>query len=159
MRIIDCLFRRIEELNKQSNKSLQYSQILSTLISFRCISYHPSHLKSPTMRDLLAWITNLIKHWCLSNKAEKTARLLGRKARQNMKRGQILADNDIGWFQRKQPSLNFEFTSGGIPGNSWWGCAARFLKSWPNFRQKNVIFHTRFQTRPLKSIPVFRPGR
>ena len=24
--------------------------------------------------------------------------------------------------------------------------------------QKNVIFHTRFQTRPLKFIPVFRPG-
>ena len=23
---------------------------------------------------------------------------------------------------------------------------------------KNVIFHTRFQTRPLKSTPVFRPG-
>ena len=26
-----------------------------------------------------------------------------------------------------------------------------------DFRPKNVIFHTRFQTRPLKSIPVFRP--
>ena len=26
-------------------------------------------------------------------------------------------------------------------------------KSWPYFRPKNVIFHTRFQTRPLKSIP------
>ena len=24
--------------------------------------------------------------------------------------------------------------------------------------QKNVLFHTRFQTRPRKSIPVFRPG-
>ena len=47
---------------------------------------------------------------------------------------------------------------GGTPGNSWWGCAARFFKSWPDFRPKNVIFHTRFQTRPLKSIPVFRPG-
>ena len=46
----------------------------------------------------------------------------------------------------------------GTPGNSWWRCAARFLKSWPDFRPKNVIFHTRFQTRPLKSIPVFKPG-
>ena len=36
--------------------------------------------------------------------------------------------------------------------------AARFFKSWPYFRPQNVIFHTRFQTRPLKSIPVFRPG-
>ena len=35
-------------------------------------------------------------------------------------------------------------------------CAARFSKSWPYFRPKNVIFHTRFQTRPLKSMPVFR---
>ena len=35
-------------------------------------------------------------------------------------------------------------------------CAARFSKSWPYFRPKNVIFHTRFQTRPLKSILVFR---
>ena len=38
------------------------------------------------------------------------------------------------------------------------GVAACFLKSSPNFRPKNVIFHTRFQTRPLKSMPVFRPG-
>ena len=44
------------------------------------------------------------------------------------------------------------------PGNSWWGCAARFFRSWPNFRPKNVIFHARFQTRPLKSIPVWRLG-
>ena len=26
------------------------------------------------------------------------------------------------------------------------------------FQTKNVIFHARFQTRPLKSIRVFRPG-
>ena len=49
-------------------------------------------------------------------------------------------------------------TPGGTPGNSWWGCAARFFKSWPCFRPKNVIsvphpfsdqtfkIHTRFQT-------------
>ena len=46
----------------------------------------------------------------------------------------------------------------GTGGNSWWECTARFSKSWPDFRPKNVIFHTCFQTRPLKSIPVFRPG-
>ena len=46
----------------------------------------------------------------------------------------------------------------GTPGNSWWGCAARFSESWLNFRPKNVIFHTRLQTRPQKSIPIFRPG-
>ena len=44
---------------------------------------------------------------------------------------------------------------GGTPGNSWWGCAARFSKSWPYFRPKNVIFHTRFQ---MVSIPPFGPG-
>ena len=38
---------------------------------------------------------------------------------------------------------------GGTPGNSRWGFAARFSKSWPYFRPKNVIFHTRFQTRPV----------
>ena len=42
---------------------------------------------------------------------------------------------------------------GGTAGNSWWVYAARFFKSWPYFRQKNVIFHTRFQTWSLKSIP------
>ena len=47
---------------------------------------------------------------------------------------------------------------GGTSGNSWWGCAVRFSKSIPYFRPKNVIFQTRFQTRPLKPIPVFRPG-
>ena len=42
--------------------------------------------------------------------------------------------------------------------NCPWGCAARFSKSRPYFRPKDVIFHTCFQTRPLKSLPVFRPG-
>ena len=37
-------------------------------------------------------------------------------------------------------------------------CAAQFSKSWPYFRPNNVIFQTRFPTRPLKSIPVFKPG-
>ena len=45
---------------------------------------------------------------------------------------------------------------GGTPRNSWWGWAARFSKSWPYFRRKHVIFHTRFQTWPLKSIPVYK---
>ena len=44
---------------------------------------------------------------------------------------------------------------GVIPGNSWWGCAARFFKSWPYFRPKNVIFHTRFQTRPAAGYPTY----
>ena len=56
---------------------------------------------------------------------------------------------------------------GGTPGNSWWWCAARFfilqiLTLFDLFRPKNVIFHSCFQTRPLKSTPVFTtssPGR
>ena len=48
-----------------------------------------------------------------------------------------------------------EFYPGGTPENSWWGCAARLSKSWPYFRPKHVIFHTRFQTRPPKSIYPF----
>ena len=48
---------------------------------------------------------------------------------------------------------------GGTPGNSWWGCAARFPKFWPLFQTKKCNFphlfsdqtskiHTRFQTWP-----------
>ena len=54
--------------------------------------------------------------------------------------------------------ISLAMGGGGTPGNSWWGCAAQFSKSWPYFRPKNVFFCTHFQTRPLKSIPVFRPG-
>ena len=42
---------------------------------------------------------------------------------------------------------------GGTPWNFWWECAARISKS----RPKNVVSHTRFQTWPQKSTPVFRP--
>ena len=35
---------------------------------------------------------------------------------------------------------------GGLPGNSWLGgCVARFSKSWPYFRLKSTVFHTRFK--------------
>ena len=54
--------------------------------------------------------------------------------------------------------IHFSWSRGGTPRNSLCGCVAWFSKSWPYFRPKNVIFHTRFQTRPLKFIPVFRPG-
>ena len=37
---------------------------------------------------------------------------------------------------------SFSNTSrGGTPVNSWWGCAARFSKSRPYFRSKNVVPH------------------
>ena len=52
----------------------------------------------------------------------------------------------------------FDHLRGHAPGNSRWECAARFFKSWPDFRPKNAIFHTRFQTRTLKSMPIFKPG-
>ena len=56
--------------------------------------------------------------------------------------------------------LNKRNSRGVTPGNSWWGCAARFFKSWPDFSPKNVIIHTCFQTRPLKSIRyIIRLGR
>ena len=43
-----------------------------------------------------------------------------------------------------------EILGGGVPPGS--------SNPDPISDQKNVIFHIRFQTRPLKSIPVFRPG-
>ena len=45
---------------------------------------------------------------------------------------------------------------GGTHMNSCWGCAARFLHILTLFQIKTC--HTRFQTWPLKSIPVFRLG-
>ena len=42
-----------------------------------------------------------------------------------------------------------------IPGSSLWG---RVGSPNPDPNQKIVIFHTRFQTWPLKSIRLFRPG-
>ena len=53
------------------------------------------------------------------------------------------------------PELISWYPRGGTPANSWWGSAALFLKSWPDFRPKRVIsdqtckIHTRFQTWPL----------
>ena len=62
----------------------------------------------------------------------------------------------MSWSQ--QGYNQYKWLPGGTPVNSWWGCAARFYKSWPHFRPKYVIFHTRVQTGPLKSIPFFRPA-
>ena len=61
------------------------------------------------------------------------------------KRGLTFSNNPDGSaYQPKKGS-----SRGSTPGNSWWGCAARFSKSWPYFRPKNIIFHTYFQTWPL----------
>ena len=46
---------------------------------------------------------------------------------------------------------------GGAHRNSSWGMPPGSPNSDP-ISPKNVIFRTRFQTRPIKSIPVFRPG-
>ena len=57
--------------------------------------------------------------------------------------------------QKKCPDTDHP---GGTPINSCWGCAARFSKSWPYFRPKQVwqvIFHThrgsRFISRAVKT--------
>ena len=51
----------------------------------------------------------------------------------------------------------------GDPGGCSWeflvGVCRPVLEILTRFQtKKNVIIHTRFQTRPLKSIPIFRPG-
>ena len=54
------------------------------------------------------------------------------------------------------PSVDNDLGGGGggrpTPGNTWWGCAARFSISWPYFRPK--ILHTRFQSRPLRNCVI-----
>ena len=45
---------------------------------------------------------------------------------------------------------------GSTSGKSWWGCAARYSKSCPYFRPKNVIFNTRFQTWPQTLLARFQ---
>ena len=60
-------------------------------------------------------------------------------------------------WPRNYKNVKFD-TNSGTPKNHWRGCAARFSKSWPYFRPKHGIFHTGFQTWPLKSILVFKPG-
>ena len=70
------------------------------------------------------------------------------------KRGLKFSNNPDGSaYQPKKGS-----SRGSTPGNSWWGCAARFSKSWPDSRPKNVFFRTRFQTSPPNSTPVFIRG-
>ena len=69
--------------------------------------------------------------------------------------------NITGWYGRREMSTwviilfwcpledgGHEARGGGkgTPGNSWWGCATQFSKSWPYFRPKNEIFHTGYQT-------------
>ena len=56
---------------------------------------------------------------------------------------------------------HWPFTRGREGGYSWEflvGVCRPVPQILTRFQTKNVIFHTRFQTRPLKSIPVFRPG-
>ena len=60
--------------------------------------------------------------------------------------------------KKKTCQQHREGEGGGTPKNHWRGCAARFSKSWPYFRPKHGIFHTGFQTWPLKSLLVFKPG-
>ena len=55
--------------------------------------------------------------------------------------------------------LSFIFPGEATPGNSWQGWTTPGSTSPdPTLDQKIVIFHTRFQTWPQKSIPVFGPG-
>ena len=44
------------------------------------------------------------------------------------------------------------------PGKYFVGVCCLVLQTLTYFRPKNVICHTHFQTWPVKSVPVFRPG-
>ena len=51
-----------------------------------------------------------------------------------------------------------KFPGGGYSWEFLVGVCRPVLRPRPYFRPKNVIFHTCFQTRPLKFIPFFRPA-
>ena len=65
----------------------------------------------------------------------------------------------IFFFARRTP---FQCCECPVPGGCSWeflvGVCRPVLQILTYFRPKNVIFHNRFQTWPLKLIPVFRPG-
>ena len=52
--------------------------------------------------------------------------------------------------KQKSGGVCLEILGGGVPPGS--------LNRDPISDQKNVIFHNRVQTWPLKSIPILRPG-
>ena len=83
----------------------------------------------------------------------KFLRLDGRRILWLIACGTEVALNKAGFL----PSFPLFSPGGGgaTPGNSWWGCAARSFKSWPYLWPKNIIFHTRFQTRPEIMLSVF----
>ena len=60
----------------------------------------------------------------------------------------------LGFYRLKKTS-RYD-ARGATPGNSWWGSAAPNPD--PISNQKMSFFHTCFQTRLLKFIPLFRPG-
>ena len=73
--------------------------------------------------------------------------------RVSVKRASTVACSRVGYpqtlFKRSGggEGVLLEIIGGGVPPGS------------PNLdRPKKVIFHTRFQTWPLKSIPIFSPG-
>ena len=122
-------------------------------------SMHPSALRRT--REKNYWPSVLISRQSDGHTVMWQLCLCQFNSKENRKFGGVI------YFISKRENKTFFYLSvgchptppgGGTPGNSWWGCAARFSKSWPYFRSKNVIFHTCFQTRPLTSIPVFRPG-
>ena len=71
-----------------------------------------------------------------------------------MQRPRTTVSHTSGLQTRRYRSVHLALVVSGVRNHE----ATRFFKSRPDFRPKNVIFYTLFQTRPLKSTPVFRPG-
>ena len=132
-------------------------------------------LLSPASLDFLARVT--ILRDCSQSKArtrEKNSLTREKKTAQS----RSLGCADLKGLTSFRQSLEFSFSlkktrketlltgwcrsyraaGGGTPGNSWWGCVAGSLNPDLISDQRLVIFHICFQTRPLKSIPAFRPG-
>ena len=99
-------------------------------------------------KPLQEWFTSF---WALNSYSWQTKHMLDHRPEHSLGRG---TPWQFGMLPETLILSQTKIPKGvGTPENSLWGCATRFSKSRPYFRPKNVIFHTRFQNRSLKSTP------
>ena len=131
-----------------------------------CSNFHSSSMYETSSRGCRK--CRLVRLWM---DASVDFRFLLREFRQLGSPNSLLSRGNINWSKigcsgwvkcsnAKNSKLLFcRIQARGVTSeNSRWGCAARFRKSWPNYRPKNVIFYIRFQTWPLRNYVITKIG-